>query len=262
LKILSPAKINIFLFVTGKRVDGYHNIISLIDKVTIYDRIDIKLIKEGIIVRCDNPEVPIDEKNLAGVSCKEFFKRVGYNGGVEINIKKVIPCGSGLGGGSSNAASVLKSLNSIFKNRLDNYELIEIGRTVGSDVPFFLKKGPAICFGRGDELIPVKLGSPRWYVIIYPNINLSTKDVYEGLDLSEIPTSSPFNFLEKSAVNIAPELKEVKRFFPKKGPFIVSMTGSGSAYFGLFFEYRKAYKFYKLILKRSKNVFLAKGIDR
>ena len=138
MKILSPAKINLFLQVTGKRPDEYHELFSLMCCLDLYDTLVFQFGGKSIEIDSDDPHIPLDESNLACVAASLFFKTLHVNEGVKITIKKTIPVAAGLGGGSSNAASVLWALNQHYGSPFTRDQMLSMGLDLGADVPFFL----------------------------------------------------------------------------------------------------------------------------
>ncbi len=184
LRLKSPAKLNLYLKVLNKRPDGYHNIITLFERIGLYDDIILKARHRGIKIACKDPLVPKTRKNLAHKAAAALldYAKAGY--GVRIEIVKRIPVGAGLGGGSSNAASALLGLNRLWGLNLSLKVLMLIGRKIGADVNFFLlNRSVAVAEGIGDILRPVNLKSRIWHVLVCPNYQgPSTKDVYEEWD--------------------------------------------------------------------------------
>jgi len=248
LRILSPAKINLFLHVSGKRPDEYHEIVSLMCCVSLYDVISFEF--DGVTsVTCTDPEIPCDQRNHALKSAHLFLGKFGKNERVRIHIEKNIPPGAGLGGGSSNAAAVLSSLNSWFGNPFSLEEIMTMGLEIGADVPFFLFKKPALATGVGEKLKEYPLKLPYKILIVYPGFGVSTKDIYNNLNLGltncknklkklasvqEFDTKLLCNDLESVAFSKYPEINETKEAILKLGAAGVLMSGSGSSVFGLF----------------------------
>jgi len=209
----------------------------------------------NISVSCTDPEIPSDEKNHAYRAAALFLKKLNRKEGVRIHIDKKIPTGAGLGGGSSNAAAVLSGLNNFFGNPFPLNEIMKMGLKIGADVPFFLFKKPALATGIGEKLkeYPVKI--PYTILIIYPGFGVSTKDIYNNLNLrltncKKKLKSSPFerefdpeflcNDLESITALKHPEINVVKEALLKKGAEGALMSGSGSSVFGLFPDYDSA----------------------
>lgn len=279
---LSPAKVNLFLRVLRKRDDGYHDIVSLMQPISLYDEIILEIEHgEGISVECDNISIPSDRTNLTYKAAATFFKAAGINKRLTIRIKKNIPVAAGLGGGSSNAATVLKALNEITSVNISKEDLIKIGATLGSDIPFFIIDKSCIAKGRGEILEPVEL--PKfWYVLVNPNFPVSTQWVYQNLNLTKsrgdinIAISKVFpkdpieiqgllvNDLETVTVRKYPEIKEIKKVLLNFGATGALMSGSGPTVFGIFFDEDRARKAFEQIKKDHKfkgmAVFAAQGL--
>ncbi|RJP84513.1 MAG: 4-(cytidine 5'-diphospho)-2-C-methyl-D-erythritol kinase [Desulfobacteraceae bacterium] len=252
MDIQSPAKINLFLEVTGKRADGYHNLNTLMCCIDLHDAIRLSFEKTGITIHCTHPDVPNDESNLACRAAKLFFDAASCGDGLHIDLEKKIPIGAGLGGGSSNAAAVLKGLNAYYGSPLLHSELMGLGKTIGADVPFFIYRQPAFAAGIGDILTPCPHLEPFPVVLIYPSVPVSTAEVYKKLNLRLTKTKKIntdflfeqnlgrdafqffFNDLEPVASIICPEIMQAKASLLHHNAMTALMTGSGSAVFGLF----------------------------
>jgi len=159
MQVLAPAKINLSLKILGRRSDDFHEIETLIVPISLYDRIKIerRSSKHGIEFRCDDPSVPQGDRNLAVLAAIAFFEKTRIESGVLIELKKKIPHGAGLGGGSSDAASTLMALNELFETKLPREALAKMAEGIGSDVSFFIFQSAAICKGRGELVSPIKL---------------------------------------------------------------------------------------------------------
>jgi 4-diphosphocytidyl-2-C-methyl-D-erythritol kinase len=181
MKILAPAKINLFLEVTGRRPDGYHTLASVMQTVSLYDEITIVPHPSRLSLKCNRPDLPVDERNLALKAALRLKEALGVEAGATITLKKNIPLGAGLGGGSSDAAAVLKGLLKLWKKRIPREKLVKIAAGLGADVPFFLQGGAAVARGIGEKLEPIK-GVPRaWFILVYPGFPVSTAWVYQNL---------------------------------------------------------------------------------
>src|SRR5438067_4458224 len=158
MQVLAPAKINLSLKILGDRGDGFHEIETLITPISLCDELRIKKSnsEKGIEFRCDDPTVPMGAENLVLRAAKAFFAATRLEPAIAIELKKKIPHGAGLGGGSSDAASVLLTLNKLFEANLPREVLAKMGETIGSDVPFFIFQSAAICRGRGELVTPLK----------------------------------------------------------------------------------------------------------
>jgi 4-diphosphocytidyl-2-C-methyl-D-erythritol kinase len=155
LTLFCPAKLNLYLAVTGRRADGYHNLVSLVTPVALGDELDLEPGPAGFRLACDAPALPVDEGNLVLKAARLFVARTGWAGGVTFTLRKRIPVGAGLGGGSSDAAAALRGLNQLAGGALDSDALRSLAAEVGSDCPLFLAGGPVILRGRGERLGPV-----------------------------------------------------------------------------------------------------------
>ena len=288
-RYLSPAKVNLFLRVLNRREDGYHNIVTVMQPVSLYDEIFLKVeAGEGIFVECNNKSIPCDKTNLAYRAGETFFGFAGIKGKrLSVNINKNIPVSAGLGGGSSNAATVLKALNEIASANISAEDLMKIGATIGSDVPFFINGKSSIASGRGETLEPIAL--PQfWYTLINPGFPVSTKWAYQNLNLTkkqeniniiiskvltaygtgnlEIRDVSGLlmNDLEDVTIKKHPEINEIKRLLIDFGAVGALMSGSGPTVFGVFRDEDKAGTAFARIKQdqRFKNmaVFVAKGL--
>jgi 4-diphosphocytidyl-2-C-methyl-D-erythritol kinase len=256
MDIQSPAKINLFLVVTGKRPDGYHNLITLFCRIGLYDRVTLNMDHEGIAVSCHHPDVPEDETNIAHRAAEVFLSRLKKEkqasfSGAHIHIEKNIPVGAGLGGGSSNAASVLLGLNQYFGHPFSKQTLMEMAAPIGADVPFFIFQEPGIGRGIGDWLTPYS-GLPAYKaVLVYPKKNLSTRQVYKNLNLALTKCEQKLNALlfknetfradlhlcndlEPVSIGLCPEISRIKDQLNQAGALGSMMTGSGPTVFGLF----------------------------
>ena len=184
LCVKAPAKINLFLRVTGKRPDGYHDLYSLMCPLALYDTLILTLGGRGIGIVCDHPGVPEDASNLAARSARLFLETAFAGNappvsGLTIHIEKNIPVGAGLGGGSSDAAAVLTALNDYFGQPLSTPALTALGARIGADVPFFILGAPALAKGIGDRLDPFPHLTPWTALLVYPNEAVSTAWVYK-----------------------------------------------------------------------------------
>jgi 4-diphosphocytidyl-2-C-methyl-D-erythritol kinase len=247
----SPAKVNLFLKVVGKRPDGYHNIVSIVDIISLNDVLRIEETSEDLVTVDDEkhllPSGPANTIYRAAMLLKETYH---IRRGARLFIEKNIPIGAGLGGPSSNAAAALKALVKIWNVPAGTREIFELGSRIGADVPLFLYGKSCVMTGIGEEITPLEL--PRiWYVIVYPGIVLHTKDVYDGLRISltlaqnDITLSWKLdtlfdvvrtlqNDLERVAFSMCPEIKTAKERLREAGAIGSLMSGSGSSVFGVF----------------------------
>ena len=190
MQVLAPAKINLSLNILGRRNDGFHELDTLMAPISLYDeiRIDKRRLGKGIEFRCGDPSVPQGDDNLAVRAAKAFFAATKIEPAVSIELKKKIPHGAGLGGGSSDAASALLALNELFETKLSREALAEMAEPLGSDVPFFLFQSAAVCKGHGEMVMPVKLQRQFSILLLKPAFAVSTAWAYSHWQYSrEIP---------------------------------------------------------------------------
>jgi 4-diphosphocytidyl-2-C-methyl-D-erythritol kinase len=257
MKILSPAKINLFLQVTGKRPDGYHELFSLMCCVSLFDTILLQFDGNLIEIDSDHPQIPLDETNLAHKAAALFYRKLQTERGLKITIEKSIPVAAGLGGGSSNAASVLQGLNCYYDFPFSREQLISMGRRLGADVPFFLFEKPALVSGIGEKLEVYGDLPPYHVILIYPGFGVSTAEVFQNLNLGLTNCKKKFkkfsfrktgydvsrhlcNDLEAVTASRHPVITSVKEQLLKHGAEGALMSGSGPTVFGLFSEQDKA----------------------
>lgn len=251
MKILSPAKINLFLQVTGKRSDGYHELFSLMCCISLYDTISIQFDTDEIKIDSSHPDMPLDAGNLVYQAANLFFQALKIKTGVRIGIDKQIPIAAGLGGGSSNAASVLRGLNHHYGYPLSQDRIMTLGLKLGADVPFLLYQKPALASGIGEILEAYTAWLPDTVVIVYPGFSVSTAAVFQNLNLrltkcKKVITKPSLkksgyqiplhlcNDLETVTESQYPEIKSVKEQLIQLGALGTLMSGSGPTVFGLF----------------------------
>lgn len=247
---LAPAKINICLHVLNRRSDGYHDLAMLMQRVSLYDKISIALTGGAdITVQCGGVTLPAGQQNIAARAAQALLDRAGVRQGLEIVIEKNIPVAAGLGGGSSDAATVLMGLNDMLSLGFSPEQLMETGVKLGADVPFFIFKHAAWATGIGDRLEEVHGLPPVWYVLVNPGLEVSTAWVYKNLRLTSardnlrIPRFSGeveevvnllHNDLETVTVERFPLIEDVKQQLIQLGAKGALMSGSGSTVFGVF----------------------------
>lgn len=185
IELSAPAKVNLLLKVLNKRKDGYHNLLTLFERISLADRIKISKIPKGIIVSCDKPVTAKPHENIAYKAAELILKAAGIETGVKIHIKKRVPIAAGLGGGSADAAAVLMGINRLFNLNMEKERLMRLGAKLGADVPFFIFDTPfAIGRGVGDKLEKVDLKAKFYHILVYPGFKVATKEVYQALDLN------------------------------------------------------------------------------
>jgi 4-diphosphocytidyl-2-C-methyl-D-erythritol kinase len=206
MQVFAPAKINLSLKILGRRDDGFHEIETLIAPISLCDevKIDKKDAKQAIEFRCDDSSVPQGADNLTVRAAKTFLEDAKLKSGVTIELKKKIPHSAGLGGGSSDAATTLLTLNELFRTNLPREALAKMGETIGSDVPFFIFESLAICRGRGELVAPVRLPEALSILLLKPNFAVPTAWAYSRWqDSREIPgiAYAPQEFAGQTFVN-------------------------------------------------------------
>lgn len=183
LVIACHAKVNYTLDVLSRRSDGYHNIASVMQTISLADTLAIEEKPEpGIEFHCDAPGVPADASNLACRAAALALTEARCSRGVRLRLTKRVPAQAGLGGGSSDAAGALRGVNALLRLGMDDATLSRLAAALGSDVPFFLAGGTASCRGRGEEVTPLPDGPPLWFVVVKPDVGVSTAQAYAALD--------------------------------------------------------------------------------
>ena len=241
LRVPAPAKLNLFLHVTGRRADGYHLLETLLVAIDTGDWITLTRRDDGAILRTNEVVGVLAESDLAVRAAAALKKASGCAIGVDIELEKRVPMGSGMGGGSSDAASVLLGLNRLWQTKLPREELMRIGLALGADVPFFLQGQPALARGIGDALTPMSL-APLWIAVIVPPISVPTARIFAASELTRNAPSAKIdvfsegygrNDLEKVATSRFPEIAAALRYLGQRSR-VARMTGSGGAVFASF----------------------------
>ena len=263
----APAKLNLFLHITGQRQDGYHLLQTVFQFIQLIDVIDFTILESGL-VRRSSTSLKIDERDdLVIKAAQKIKKRSGSKLGVDISVKKNIPIGGGLGGGSSDAATTLVALNELWQTGLSIDELSEIGLSLGADIPFFINGNAAWAEGVGDKLTPINLDE-CFYLVIYPGCSISTKSVFEASDLTRNTPRITIRDFYKGRVkndcesyirnhysNVAEALDWLEGYAPSK------LTGTGACLFAQFSDEKKANKV-KNKLPEKWQGFVTKGINK
>jgi 4-diphosphocytidyl-2-C-methyl-D-erythritol kinase len=293
--VLAPAKLNIRLKITGRRPDGYHELVSIMVPVDLFDHLELKFITEPRIdITCRGFPAPPNADNLVCRAARAFLAQIGWRKGLSIDLTKRIPVAAGLGGGSSDAAAILMALNETLcaSQPLSPKQMAELALKQGADVPFFLKRSPCIARGIGEILEPIPKLPPFCYVIVMPDISVSTAKVYEALDqpsykpleedkreleltndeyhviirnLLKMPVEACHlleNDLERVTVSRFPIIREIKQSLMDVGAIGALMSGSGPSVFGVF-ESRAGALRAKSVLDTTSSlqVFVVEGID-
>jgi len=275
------AKINIYLDVVGKRDDGYHVLDMVMLPLELHDSIelnDVPYLKDSYVT-CDKVELKETKYNLINKTLSEMRKRYGIKKNFAITVHKEIPISAGMGGGSSNAAAVIKALKTMCKIELSPEEELDLALSLGADVPYCLINKPSHVTGIGETVEPIKLKKQFFVLVIKPELGLSTKTVFEKADNVELEhgnvndvikaletgdedllAKSAFNSLEKVAIEMVPQIKEIKNMLHKDGFKTVLMTGSGSCVFALTTDFWNAFKRFRDYEKKGFDVYLSKTL--
>ena len=255
IELDAPAKINLSLHILGRRPDGYHDVITRMQKLDLCDRVSLELnSSSNVEFNCDDPSLPDDERNLAVKAALAFMSAVGTDRftGVAIGLQKNIPVAAGLGGGSSDAGTVLKGMNNLSGSPCSKNKLIAIARNIGADVPFFtVEEGAVTATGIGDCLTAVPELKGYFVLLVNPGISVSTRWVFENYaltiaqknskvtgfrsaDICDFSPEQMQNDLECVTTRRYPVVSKIKRSLLDSGAVAAMMSGSGPTVFGLF----------------------------
>ena len=276
------AKINLTLDVLGKRADGYHDLRSVMQTISIRDDIEIDLdTGKPWTISCTMEGVPCDERNLAWKAAKVFFDTLNLDpNGLEIRITKRIPMQAGLGGGSADAGAVLRALNKHYDNPLSIFALAELGANVGSDVPFCTLCGTAMVEGRGERLRKLPDMPDCCFVVCKPQFSSSTPELYQKLDAVEIAkrpdnqamesallagdlgkvAENVYNVFDPIVTQDHLELNYIKSIFNSYGSVAQQMTGSGSAVFAIVPDFEFAAVICSMLKENYPDIYIAKPV--
>lgn len=283
LHLRAPAKVNIFLKVLCRRPDGYHELATWMQKIDLADSVVLEEISSGIRLSCPDSGLAEDETNLAYKAARLFFQATGIKGGVEITLRKHIPVAAGLGGGSSDAAAVLKGLNLLYAQPLSEVKMMDLGLALGADVPFFVSDYcSALATGVGEKLEKWAALTECCFLLVNPGFPVSTKWVFENLDHSQLGNfaltikGNPFilgplsgnrcpdargNDLEQVTIGRYPEIGKIKSMLLEHGAVSALMSGSGPTVFGIFTDLDQAARCRKELLEKyPERVFVAKPL--
>ena len=246
------AKINLDLQVLGIRPDGYHELRTTFQSIALSDTLTFRRTRGQFRIECDDPGFPVDRTNLIWTAAERVLRLARSRdapSGVTVRVEKNIPMQSGLGGGSSDAAATLRALCALWRIRASSAELHHAASALGADVPYFLEGGTALGFHRGDLLFPLDDIEPAWVVVVVPHFGVSTKEAFQwwdaavkgrvgqagrgGQDGKRSRRLSP-NDLEAVVAKRHPIVAKLVRALKKEGAFHASLSGSGSAVFGMF----------------------------
>ena len=276
----SFAKINLTLDVLGKRDNGYHDIETILQTVSLFDLIIVDKVPSGIHLSTNLKYLPVNEKNIADKAANAFFNYTGIRSGAKIMIHKNIPVAAGLAGGSGNCAAVLCALNKLYSANLSNEQLCEIGATLGADVPYCINGKTQLASGIGEILTPLTAMPTVSVLLVKPPISISTAAIYEQID-SVTPTRRPdtdalikaiesgniydishnlCNVMEAVTEDMHPIIRGIKNKMLLNGACGALMSGSGPSVFGIFDDEAKAKASHDSFAYQFKDVFLLKTV--
>ncbi|MFW5998859.1 MAG: 4-(cytidine 5'-diphospho)-2-C-methyl-D-erythritol kinase [Halanaerobiaceae bacterium] len=278
LQIYAPAKINLSLDIVGLRSDGYHELEMIMQEISLYDIITIEKTNKGIILESNNKNLPTGESNLAYQAVETIFKASDLqNKGIKINIKKNIPIAAGLGGGSSDAAAVLKGINYLYNLDFTQKKLRELGSVIGTDVPFFITGGTVYASGIGQKIYQLPDISPQIILLINPDFKIKTEKIYNEYDKIkpdiDVPTTDLVriiksekdinwnegwnNILEPITMEKTEAIKQIKDLLKSKYKIkFCLMSGSGPTVFAILDNFKKGQKIIDDWPRNSDNLYL------
>jgi 4-diphosphocytidyl-2-C-methyl-D-erythritol kinase len=264
ITVFAPAKINVILRILDRRPDGFHNLWSIMQTVALEDEVQIRLRadRQDIHLRCDATQLAADQSNLVYRAAAAVLARAQQSIGLDIELRKRIPMGAGLGGGSSDAAATIIGLNYLLRLEWSPTQMADVGQSLGSDVPFFLFAPSAFVAGRGETVRPIVVEGVRWVVLVNPGFGVNTKWAYQELAATRTAVT-PLSLIQReldqqSQVSWAQliaaaendfeapvfadhgKLREIKRSLQAHGAEIALLSGSGATVFGLFADEARA----------------------
>lgn len=264
----APAKLNLFLHITGQRADGYHQLQTLFQFIDHCDYLDFHITNtDDLILHSAISDSVADSDNLILKAAKSLKRYTQYEGGAHIWLDKLLPMGGGLGGGSSDAATTLVALNALWKTNVSPSKLAEIGLTLGADVPVFINGLSAFAEGVGEQLITVEPAEP-WYLVIVPDVHVSTKDIFQHpdlqrntpkLDMNSLMTQQWTNDCQKLVTTKHPQVANALSWLVEYAPS--RMTGTGACVFGEFTHSQQALDALAELPAHMRG-FVAKGMNK
>lgn len=279
----SFAKINLFLRVLGKRTDGFHEICTIFQTVSLCDFLTFSEADDEITLTCSDDKIPVDDENLIVKAGKILREKFDIRKGAKIHLEKHIPAPGGLGGGSSNAAVALLAFVKLWNITIDFEELCTIGERLGSDVPFFFCGGTALGTGRGTEIFSLEDFKENYVLIAAPKIDVSTGKAFACLNAPDLTNKSSKSilqicreqanslYLQQSALTndfervifeIEPEIGEIKGKLFSCGAKRALLSGSGASVFGIFDTNEQRQNALKFLQKENCRVFLVQTVSR
>lgn len=282
MKEKAYAKINLALDVVGKKENGYHLLKMIMQSIDLYDEVDVEMKESGITLECDKEFVPTDESNIAFKAAKYYFEESGINKGCHIKIKKNIPVAAGLAGGSTDGAAVLRILNKLNDNNLNEEKLYDLALKLGADVPFCIHGGTALCEGVGEIITQLDDFENHKLLLVKPPFGVSTKEVFQKYNMDrvklhpnidemiiglrnndiEMVSMNLKNVLENVTMNKHKVLKKIKADFIDFGALGSLMSGSGPSMFGFYTDENKMEKAIKHFKIKYREIFKVKTIGK
>ncbi|MBN1570514.1 MAG: 4-(cytidine 5'-diphospho)-2-C-methyl-D-erythritol kinase [Acidobacteria bacterium] len=281
LRVRSFAKINLALSVLGRRTDGYHDIQTVFQSIDLCDEIEFRA-SSRLELRCENlPDVRIED-NLVWKAASMLASTLPEKQGASITLRKRIPAGAGLGGGSSNAAATLLGLRRFWNIEVPDADLRSLAASLGSDIPFFLSGGTALGIGRGESIHPLPETPVQYLVVVFPGIHVSTAEAYRSLNLGLTSSTEDhriqrfcgqvesgmysltgiFNDFETSILSAYPPIMEAKSLLKARGAIASMLSGSGSSVFGFFPSEESAFAAARESIREGWRMFPAKTLSR
>ncbi len=278
LTLRAFAKINLSLRVASGPREGFHDVRTILQAISLCDRVTCETRRGPFEIRCDMAGVPTDRTNLVWKAAQLLWEAAARGGeprDAVVTLRKKIPMKAGLGGGSSNAAATLLGLRRLWKLRLPDEQLHALAARLGSDVPFFLLGGTALGLGRGDEVYPLEQLPRYWVVLAIPEFGVATADAYRWFDetlkregkpsppsFPGLPNVPLINDLEAPVIDRHPEIGQLKQRFTDRGALMAAMSGSGSTVFGVFTSARAAGAAARVVAKEDVRVLTARFARR
>lgn len=284
MKLKSRSKINLSIDVLGKREDGYHFVEMIMQSIDLCDYITINENNENIInIKSNSKDIPLNDENIVYKATKLIKDKFNIDKGIDISIEKNIPIAAGLAGGSGNCAAVLVGLNKLWNLNLDHKELEEIGLKLGADVPFCINGGCSVARNIGEDLEKIKELDEKFFIVICkPEIFVSTKEIYESLDLNNLgkrPNNNELikslennniinlsnnmaNVLENVTIKKYKEIDDIKNIMKECKCLSTMMSGSGPTVFGIFDSIESAKDCESKLLKKYRQAYITKSSDK
>jgi 4-diphosphocytidyl-2C-methyl-D-erythritol kinase len=282
LELDAPAKINLTLKIIGKRTDGYHELESVMQQISLHDKLFLDAGGIGIKLTSNSRQVPDNEENLAFRAADLMYSKFSLPLGMNIHIEKNIPVGAGLAGGSTDAAAVIRGINELFDLGLPLDQMLKLGLEIGSDVPFCLLGGAALARGRGEILDPLPAGPQLDMVLVKPEYQLSTREVYRDFCMERVqdePDNAAFleawrqydiigivsemkNVLETVSIDKCPEIQSIKNKLAVLGARRTLMSGSGPSVVGVFACRDAALNAWGIIKDQYRESYLVSSCNR